>query len=114
MNGRYNAEHSGWHAMGEIISAGHAANEPWRHRQLSALARSGSHLDIEDEDLLCDLECLRAELRHLKEEMQRTAIERDMLRNANRIIAVTIQAQQQRRGSSVKGHQQNAKKTRSR
>lgn len=88
-----------------ITSRIQAANEAWQFARLPASTFEGDRrVTVENQPWYGNIEYLRAEIRHLKDELQRTAQERDMLRNANRIIAVTIQAQQDRRSTTDKKH----------
>lgn len=114
MNVRCSSDSSRWQAISDIINCTRAANEAWHYSRLPASAFHDDRQGIaEQHDPLCDVESLRAEIRHLKNELERTAQERDMLRNANRIIAVTIQAQQrQRRGAGGKTHPRSTKSKR--
>ncbi|HRP94885.1 MAG TPA: hypothetical protein PL143_01410 [Rhodocyclaceae bacterium] len=78
-------------AFGDIACFTDPANDPWPGARRTTGPLAHPYGDCERHDLLCDIEYLRAEVRHLKKALQSAIDERDMLRAANRIIAVTLQ-----------------------
>lgn len=79
-------------AVGDIACFTDPANDPWPGARRATGPLDDPYGECERRDLLCDIEYLRAEVRHLKKALQRASDERDMLRAANRIIAVTLQS----------------------